>query len=264
MRRAGVALLAAIALATPGRAQAIPEPQVPVAVRQSLLARFPRIQTAAWSVTADRSYVAEFQRGAAGMKVTFQPSGEWVESATEIGAITLPQPVQSAVLTSYRGYRFVDVARVDRAGFPTQLFEVHLDKAGETVIVRYQPDGAVQSAKTVMPPPRPVLSPVGTWRGESVCLPAALPGCHDETVVYHVTALSTDATGFDIQVNRIVNGHEEDMAKLACTLDRRVDALYCVMSQGKWTFQLRADSLLGQFALEDGRLGRRVAVRRQP
>jgi hypothetical protein len=57
----------------------------------------------------------------------------------------------------------------------------------------------------------------GTWKGTSVCQVKNSP-CHDESVVYHITAGKAPAS-FNIQANKIVNGAEDDMGTLAATYD---------------------------------------------
>ncbi|MER3465134.1 MAG: hypothetical protein C4329_12700 [Chitinophagaceae bacterium] len=53
---------------------------------------------------------------------------------------------------------------------------------------------------------------VGIWKGTSICQVKSSP-CHDEVVVYHIKA-SGKPNEFSMQMNKIVNGAEEDMATL--------------------------------------------------
>ena len=102
----------------------------------------------------------------------------------------------------------------------------------------------------------PTIAP--RYRGESICL--ARPGiCHDEVVVYHLTPVKGDAARYDIDANKVVNGAEESMGIIPCTLAGA--ALRCVMPQGTWTFAVRGDSLVGGLTLADGTPMRRVRVK---
>jgi hypothetical protein len=260
MRVAGLSLLAAAAIARATVAQSVAVAQVPAAVRQSFVAKFPASPAPTWTIAPDQTYVAEFTRMSADVRATFKPSGEWRESATQIGAITLPDAVRSAVTSSYRGYRFVETRRVERAASPP-LFEVRLERSGDSLTVRLESSGKVFSTRSIVAPL--VVSVAGTWRGTSTC-PVGRVDCHGESLVYHITAVATDTSGFDAETNRVVDGREELIARLPCTLDRRRSALYCSLTNGAWEFQVRHDSLIGGFTYKDGTSASRVAVRRVP
>jgi len=262
MRSTGLSLLAAVALAGPAAAQSRQTSQVPATVQRAFLTKFPGIHAAAWTVATDRTYVAEFTHTSADVKATFRPSGEWVETATEIGAITLPEAVRTAIVGGYRGYRFAETRRLDRPTTPEQLFEVELEKPGQMLTLQFNANGTLFGTRTVAPPAGPILSATGTWRGESVCRNAQ-PACRDESVIYHIVPAVTDTAGFDVQMNRVVDGREVPVDKLACTLDRGRAALYCIEPHGIWHFQLSRDSLVGGLALQDGTAVRHIAVRRQ-
>src|SRR6476469_8656732 len=68
-------------------------------------------------------------------------------------------------------------------------------------------------AQSPVQPPAP-MTPVGTWRGASVCLvrPSA---CNDEIVVYRITPMKT-ADSLAIDARKIVRGDEQDMGVLGC------------------------------------------------
>ncbi len=262
MKRAGIPLLLTLAAARATQAQSVAMAQVPAPVRQTFAAKFPAVRTpVAWSVASDRTYVAEFTRLGADVKATFRPAGDWVESATEIGAITLPDAVRNAIVSGYRGYRFVETRRLERAAAPAPLFEVLLERSGDFLTLRFESSGKLSSTHLNAAPP--AASVAGTWRGASTCPPAAM-NCHGENVVYHITAAGTDTSAFDAQTNRVVDGREESIAKLPCTLDRTRALLFCSLTTGAWEFQVRHDSLIGGFTYKDGSQASRVTVRRVP
>jgi len=49
----------------------------------------------------------------------------------------------------------------------------------------------------------------GIWKGTSLCQVKSSP-CHDENVVYHISR-ATNGKTYTIQMNKIVNGAEEEM-----------------------------------------------------
>ena len=98
--------------------------------------------------------------------------------------------------------------------------------------------------------PQPVVTtPVGTWRGTSVCLvrPSA---CHDEIVVYRI-AHTNAADSLTVDARKIVRGEEQEMGVLTCRLTSPNGPLICVLPQGTWQFRVRNDSLVGELRLSD-------------
>lgn len=261
-----VALIGLLTIAGTSAAQNIPAARVPAGVQRTLHGKFSASSAATWSMRPDSSFAATFMLNGASTRVSISPAGEWIETATEIGAISLPAPVRSTIIGSYRGFRFAETRRVVRAKAPLELFEVRLEKAEETRTVLFDASGKTFATRPVTSPVtamRPIPSPAGTWRGSSLCLPG-FPACHDETVVYRVTPVASDSNGFDMDASKIVNGTEDPMGKLVCTLDRGVTTLVCVIQAGVWRFKVSRDSLLGGLTATNGRQMRKVAVGRQP
>lgn len=95
-------------------------------------------------------------------------------------------------------------------------------------------------------------SPLGVWRGTSVCL-VRPSSCNDEIVVYRITPLSARDT-VSMDALKIVRGEEEDMGVLRChvtTASSADAALTCPMPNGVWRFTVRRDSLVGELRLLD-------------
>ena len=113
------------------------------------------------------------------------------------------------------------------------------------------------------PPQRPApTTPVGIWRGTSVCLvrPSA---CNDETVVYRI-APTNAADSLRMDARKIVRGEEQEMGVLTCLFTPPTESLTCVMPQGTWQFRVRNDSLVGELRLSDNTKFRDVRTIRAP
>ncbi len=108
-------------------------------------------------------------------------------------------------------------------------------------------------------------SPVGKWRGESLCTvkPSA---CHDETVVYEITA--PDANKKDLLVwkaDKIVNGEQQNMGTLDCTYASDTHTVTCDMpGKGVWSLTINGYTMTGTLKLSDGTLFRKVTAKRAP
>lgn len=64
---------------------------------------------------------------------------------------------------------------------------------------------------------------IGTWKGTSLCQVKNSP-CHDETAIYHAMK-STDGKTYPFQMNKMVNGKEEEMGLLNFTYDATTKTL---------------------------------------
>ena len=116
-------------------------------------------------------------------------------------------------------------------------------------------------AQSPAKPPVPV-TPVGTWRGTSVCL-VRPSSCNDEIVVYRITPLKA-ADSLSVDARKIVRGEEEEMGVLGCRLVRSNGQLTCTIPQGVWRFNVRNDSLTGELRLPDNTRFREVRTMRTP
>jgi len=106
------------------------------------------------------------------------------------------------------------------------------------------------SAGAQSSPQHPVATtPVGTWRGTSLCLvrPSA---CKDEIVVYRITHTNV-ADSLMLDARKIVGGEEQEMGVLTCHLTPPDGPLTCAIPRGTWQFRMRSDSLIGELRLPD-------------
>ena len=104
------------------------------------------------------------------------------------------------------------------------------------------------------------MTPVGVWRGTSVCLvrPSA---CHDEIVVYRIARMKS-SDSLTVDARKIVRGEEEEMGILSCRFTSPNGPLTCAMRQGTWQFRVRNDSLVGELRLPDNTKFRDVRAAR--
>jgi hypothetical protein len=112
------------------------------------------------------------------------------------------------------------------------------------------------------PQPAATVTPVGIWRGTSVCLvrPSA---CNDEIVVYRITQMKA-ADSLAVDARKIVHGEEQEMGVLGCRLVRPTGRLTCTLPQGAWQFRVSTDSLTGELRLQDNTRYRDVRAIRAP
>jgi hypothetical protein len=109
---------------------------------------------------------------------------------------------------------------------------------------------------------QPPVTPVGVWRGTSVCVvrPSA---CNDEIVVYRIVQMKA-VDSLTVDARKIVRGEEQEMGVLRCRLVAPNDQLTCVLPQGVWHFSVGNDSLTGELRLRDNTRYRDVRTARAP
>ena len=136
------------------------------------------------------------------------------------------------------------------------VIRIHL--AGVALAAAFASTAIAQSPAQLPAP----TTPVGTWRGTSVCLvrPSA---CNDEIVVYRITPMKA-ADSLAVDARKIVRGEEQEMGVLGCRLVPPSGQLTCTIPQGVWTFRVRNDSLSGELRLPDNTRFREVRTIRAP
>jgi hypothetical protein len=106
-------------------------------------------------------------------------------------------------------------------------------------------------------------SPVGDWRGMSICQ-VKPSGCHDEDSLYHFKKLFKPGT-FELQADKIVDGKPITMGTTPCEYDPS-DQLVCTISGSSATmaFDVRGDDMQGTMKLADGTLWRKITLKKVP
>ena len=109
-------------------------------------------------------------------------------------------------------------------------------------------------------------SPVGTWRGDSICV-GNRPACKNEDVVYRFEAVPGKPTSWIQFADKIIEGKREPMGKLDFTYNQAAGTLTGEFSRGQthvlWEFTLSGDKMEGKlFILPERSVGRRVTVKR--
>jgi hypothetical protein len=116
---------------------------------------------------------------------------------------------------------------------------------------------ATHSATAQAPTDR--ASPVGVWRGTSLCT-VKPSSCNDEIAVYRIARGST-SDSLTLDARKLVNGQEEQMGVLGCRFTATAQ-FSCTIPRGVWRFTARADSLVGELRLSDNTKFRDVRTAR--
>jgi hypothetical protein len=106
----------------------------------------------------------------------------------------------------------------------------------------------------------------GDWTGTSLCTDLkALPACHDETVVYHITKLAENKV--HVAADKIVDGKPQNMGEF--DMDVAGNRLTHEMTNGRgeralWDFTVDGDHMTGTLKLLPGNeVVRKIDVKRK-
>ena len=107
---------------------------------------------------------------------------------------------------------------------------------------------------------------VGTWKGTSLCQVKNSP-CHDEVAIYHAVKAAAPGT-YTFQMNKIVNGVEEEMGVTDFILDKSGQVLIGKTENrqkkvGIWEFRIKDGHISGTLTVEGNLLYRKIEVTKQ-
>jgi hypothetical protein len=108
-------------------AQTVPGTVVPAAVQASFAAIYPNSKVEKWE-KEDVFYEARFEKEGKIMYMTLEPSGEWVNTKTEIGLAELPVVTGEYISKNYKGDHIVNAYKVINAAGGEVSYKVKLSE----------------------------------------------------------------------------------------------------------------------------------------
>jgi hypothetical protein len=104
-------------------------------------------------------------------------------------------------------------------------------------------------------------SPVGVWRGESLCT-AGNPSCHDEKVVYYIEAVAGKPDAMFIRADKIVDGKAITMGSGPWQYDRARQTLSWQSEQRLWLLTINGKRMEGTLTVPDNVVFRRMTLKK--
>jgi hypothetical protein len=104
-------------------------------------------------------------------------------------------------------------------------------------------------------------SPVGVWRGESKCTTDA-PACHDERVVYYITAIPDRPDSVSVRADKIVDGKAITMGTGPWTWNSNGQTLMMEWRGQIWLMSMHGDRMEGTLTRADKTVFRRMSLTR--
>jgi hypothetical protein len=102
-------------------------------------------------------------------------------------------------------------------------------------------------------------SPIGVWRGESVCATSA-PSCHDEKVVFYIEAIPDQPGAVNIRADKIVDGKAITMGSGPWQYDRSKHTLTTESQQRVWLLTIDGNRIVGTLTVPYNIVFRRLTL----
>ena len=87
----------------------------PKAVKAAFEQRFASIKNAKWDKENAQEWEAEFKMDGTKMSASFMPTGDWIETETDITVAELPAAVAAAIAAKYPKAKVVGASKIETA-----------------------------------------------------------------------------------------------------------------------------------------------------
>ena len=105
-------------------------------------------------------------------------------------------------------------------------------------------------------------SPIGNWRGMSVCQ-VKPSGCNDEDSLYHFKAIAGKPDEFELQADKIVDGKPITMGTGPCSYNAKGQLACPIAESGAiLIFEVKGNEMSGTMTLANGTLWRKLTLKK--
>lgn len=125
-------------------AQKISADKVPTAVLSGFKAKFPTATKTSWELENTNEYEADFKLNGEEVSATFDNTGKWTKTETEIKVSALPSAVKEALAKDFASYKIEEANKIESAK-DGNCFEAEIEKGEETFDVLFTHEGKMLS-----------------------------------------------------------------------------------------------------------------------
>ena len=118
----------------------------PKQVTNAFQAKFQQVKKVTWNQEEATEWEAEFHMNGKEMSASFDPSGKWLETETDISKGDLPEGVKSTLNKQYAGYKIKETVIVESPEFSG--YEIEMEKGETNIEVQLNSSGKVVSQKS--------------------------------------------------------------------------------------------------------------------
>ncbi len=120
-------------------AQHITTDRVPGQVGKAFRTKFPAAQQDSWSMEDAHTYEVDFFNGKKKQSATFDDTGKWLETETEIGINQAPVAVAKSYVKQFSGFNIQDVYEQEKPD--STSYEITIVKTHESYDLLYSAKG---------------------------------------------------------------------------------------------------------------------------
>ena len=111
----------------------------PAAVTKAFSQKFQKAEKVKWDQEEANEWEAEFMLSGKEMSASFDPSGKWLETETEIELIEIPESVKTALDKEYAGAKIRETSLIETPDF--NGYEIGLKQKGKAFEIKATKDG---------------------------------------------------------------------------------------------------------------------------
>lgn len=137
-------LLITAALSHMAVAQKITANKVPAAVMSAFEEKFATAEKVTWEIESSTEFEASFTLNGEEVSATFDPTGKWLGTETEIKASALPANVLASLKKDFAGFDIEEANRVESLTNGS-CFKTEIERGDETFELLLSADGKVIS-----------------------------------------------------------------------------------------------------------------------
>lgn len=114
---------------------------VPESVKKTFTEKFAAAKSVTWASESANEWEAEFTLNGKEMSSSFDNSGKWLETETEISSKELPAAVSLTITNQFAGYKTGELSAIETP--EVKGFEIALSKGKSTIEVVINAEGKV-------------------------------------------------------------------------------------------------------------------------
>jgi hypothetical protein len=103
-------------------------------------------------------------------------------------------------------------------------------------------------------------SPIGVWRGESLCTSSKPSACKNEKVVYYIEAAANRSDQVMIRADKIVDGQAVTMGEGPWDYDAAKHTLGMGPDGRRWLLKIAGKRIDGTLTMSDGEIFRKMTL----
>lgn len=147
MKKTIIFLMTYLLISLSGFSQSIPAEKVPANIKQAFAKKFPAATDVKYELET-KEYEVSFKDKDVKMSASFDPSGNWLETETEIKPGELPKEVAASVAKNFPGFKISAASKTETSAGGL-FYETDLKKDKEKYEVQFSPKGEILKKKVM-------------------------------------------------------------------------------------------------------------------